>query len=153
MGIFPNTDSLRRLFTAVLQSQHDEWQDGRRHFSQQSMARLLQPDGPSLLTNPHYNTRISPGGSDTAAHDRPSGRLTIVSSRTSLATSWPVTAIGGSPRFWPTEQTPFDARQPRSGRLRVRHAPVFGLSKRVRQIEAGPDPALVVLASKTAARP
>ena len=70
MGIFPNTDSLRRLFTAVLQSQHDEWQDGRRHFSQQSMARLLQPDGPSLLTNPHYNTRISPGGSDTAAFRR-----------------------------------------------------------------------------------
>ena len=38
--------------TAVLQDQHDEWQDGRRHFSQQSMARLMHPDGPPLLTNP-----------------------------------------------------------------------------------------------------
>lgn len=52
VGIFPNTASLLRLFTAVLQDQHDEWQDGRRHFSQQSMARLLHPDGPALLTNP-----------------------------------------------------------------------------------------------------
>ena len=48
----PNTDSLLRLFTAVLQDQHDEWQDGRRHFSQQSMVRVLHPDGPALLTNP-----------------------------------------------------------------------------------------------------
>jgi hypothetical protein len=47
-----NTASLVRLFTAVLQDQHDEWQDGRRHFSEQSMARLLHPDGPPLLTNP-----------------------------------------------------------------------------------------------------
>ncbi|MGA7913208.1 MAG: transposase [Candidatus Dormiibacterota bacterium] len=30
VGIFPNTDSLLRLFTAVLQDQHDEWQDGQR---------------------------------------------------------------------------------------------------------------------------
>jgi putative transposase len=52
VGIFPNTASLMRLFTAVLQDQHDEWQDGRRHFSQQSMARLLHPEGPLLLTNP-----------------------------------------------------------------------------------------------------
>jgi len=52
VGIFPNTDSLLRLFTAVLQDQHDEWQDGRRHFSQQSMVRLLHPEGPALLTNP-----------------------------------------------------------------------------------------------------
>ncbi len=40
------------LFTAVLQDQHDEWQDGRRHFSQQSMVRVLHPEGPALLTNP-----------------------------------------------------------------------------------------------------
>jgi len=52
VGIFPNTDSLLRLFTAVLQDQHDEWQDGRRHFSQQSMARVMHPAGPPLLTNP-----------------------------------------------------------------------------------------------------
>jgi hypothetical protein len=45
-------EPLLRLFTAVLQDQHDEWQDGRRRFSQQSMARLLRPDGPALLTNP-----------------------------------------------------------------------------------------------------
>jgi hypothetical protein len=37
---------------AQLQDQHDEWQDGRRRFSQQSMARLLHPGGPLLLTNP-----------------------------------------------------------------------------------------------------
>jgi transposase-like protein len=52
VGIFPNTASLVRLFSAVLQDQHDEWQDGRRHFSQQSMSRLLHPDGLPLLTNP-----------------------------------------------------------------------------------------------------
>ena len=52
VGIFPNTASLVRLFTAVLQDQHDEWQDGRRHFSQQSMSLLLKPQGPPLLTNP-----------------------------------------------------------------------------------------------------
>ena len=52
VGIFPNTDSLLRLFTAVLEDQHDEWQDGRRHFSQQSMGRVMHPDGPPLLTNP-----------------------------------------------------------------------------------------------------
>jgi len=45
VGIFPNTAALLRLTTAVLQEQHDEWQDGRRHFSQQSM-QLLNPDPP-----------------------------------------------------------------------------------------------------------
>ena len=34
------------------EDQHDEWQDDRRLFSQQSMARLLNPEGPPLLTNP-----------------------------------------------------------------------------------------------------
>ena len=51
VGIFPNSAALLRLTTAVLQEQHDEWQDGRRHFSQQSMARL-NPDAPPLLANP-----------------------------------------------------------------------------------------------------
>jgi hypothetical protein len=38
-------------------------------------------------------------------------------------------ATGGSRRFWPTAQTPFDARQPQSGRLRIRpHRCVFGLT-------------------------
>jgi transposase-like protein len=51
VGIFPNSASLLRLSTAVLQEQHDEWQDGRCHFSQQSMARL-DPDNQDRLTNP-----------------------------------------------------------------------------------------------------
>ena len=51
VGIFPNSDSLLRLATAVLQEQHDEWQDGKRHFSQASLA-LLSGDGQQLLTNP-----------------------------------------------------------------------------------------------------
>jgi hypothetical protein len=46
-----NSASLLRLSTAVLQEQHDEWQDGRCHFSQQSMARL-DPDNQDRLTNP-----------------------------------------------------------------------------------------------------
>lgn len=52
VGIFPTTASLLRLATAVVQDQHDEWQDERRLFSQQSMAQLLNPEGPPLLTNP-----------------------------------------------------------------------------------------------------
>ena len=51
LRLIQGRDSRLRLFTAVLQDQHDEWQDGRRHFSQQSMARVLHPDGPALLTN------------------------------------------------------------------------------------------------------
>ena len=51
MGTFPNSESLRRLATAVLQEQHDEWQDGKRHFSEASVA-LLSGDGQQLLTNP-----------------------------------------------------------------------------------------------------
>jgi transposase-like protein len=51
VGIFPNSASLLRLSTAVLQDQHDEWQDGRCHFSQQSMARL-DPSADPRLTNP-----------------------------------------------------------------------------------------------------
>src|ERR671928_1038673 len=49
VGIFPNTAALLRLTTAVLAEQDDEWQDGRRHFSQQSMAQLLT-DPPALPT-------------------------------------------------------------------------------------------------------
>ena len=51
VGIFPNTAALLRLTTAVLQEQHDEWQDGRRHFSQQFM-QLLNPD--PHLCSPTY---------------------------------------------------------------------------------------------------
>ena len=42
VDIFPNTAALLRLATSVLQEQHDEWQDGRRHFSQQSMAQACE---------------------------------------------------------------------------------------------------------------
>ena len=51
VAIFPNSASLLRLSTAVLQEQHDEWQDGRCHFSQQSMARP-NPTNQDRLTNP-----------------------------------------------------------------------------------------------------
>ena len=51
VGIFPNTAALLRLTTAVLVERHDEWQDGRRHFSQQSMAQLLA-GAPALPTSP-----------------------------------------------------------------------------------------------------
>ncbi len=49
VGIFPNAAALLRLTTAVLVEQDDEWQDGRRHFSQQSMAQLLTA-APALPT-------------------------------------------------------------------------------------------------------
>ena len=56
VGIFPNSASLLRLSTAVLQVQHDEWPDGRCHFSQQSIGRLdpnsAPPDQPT-----HRRTR------------------------------------------------------------------------------------------------
>ena len=42
---------LLRLFTAVLQDQHDEWQDGRRHFSRAVDGSRDALDGPPLLTN------------------------------------------------------------------------------------------------------
>ena len=49
VGIFPNAASLLRLATAVLQEQHDEWQDGKRAFSQASMQRLITGD--DVMTN------------------------------------------------------------------------------------------------------
>ena len=49
VGIFPNAASLLRLATAVLQEQHDEWQTGKRAFSQLSMQRLITGD--DITTN------------------------------------------------------------------------------------------------------
>ena len=49
VGIFPNATSLLRLATAVLQEQHDEWQTGKRAFSQLSMQRLFTTD--DITTN------------------------------------------------------------------------------------------------------
>ena len=46
-----------RLATAVVQDQHDEWQDDRRLFGQQSMARMPHPDGPPAA---HPSRRASP---------------------------------------------------------------------------------------------
>lgn len=43
VGIFPNEASLLRLGTAVLQEQHDEWQEGKRAFSMASMKLVLAP--------------------------------------------------------------------------------------------------------------
>jgi len=34
MGVLPNSESLLLLSTTVVQEQHDEWLDGRLHFSQ-----------------------------------------------------------------------------------------------------------------------
>jgi hypothetical protein len=51
VGIFLQHRALLRLFTAVPQDHHDEWHEGRRHFSQ-CVACVLHPDGPALLTNP-----------------------------------------------------------------------------------------------------
>ena len=54
MGIFPTRASLIRLVGMVLFEQDDEWQDGRRYFRPESMARIdavVDPEevSPTLL--------------------------------------------------------------------------------------------------------
>jgi len=44
VGIFPDRASVIRLVGALLNELDDEWQVGRRYFSQASMKRLLEPD-------------------------------------------------------------------------------------------------------------
>lgn len=44
VGIFPDQESVIRLVGSVLMELDDEWQVGRRYFSQASMKKLLEPE-------------------------------------------------------------------------------------------------------------
>ena len=44
VGVFPDQDSVIRLVGSLLMEVDDEWQIGRRYFSQASMKELLEPE-------------------------------------------------------------------------------------------------------------
>jgi putative transposase len=51
VGVFPDGASATRLVGAVLLEIADEWQIGRRYFSLETMARLIEPE-PLLVAEP-----------------------------------------------------------------------------------------------------
>ena len=53
VGIFPNQVALLRPASAVLQEQHDESQDGKRQFSQESRRQLIHADEIATLPIPY----------------------------------------------------------------------------------------------------
>lgn len=58
VGVFPDAPSVVRLVGAVLMEQADEWEVGRRYFSQESMRKLVEP--PPILTAEPQPLRLAP---------------------------------------------------------------------------------------------
>jgi putative transposase len=48
VSIFPDAASVLRVVGSILIEAHDEWQAGRRYFSQDSMRKLKEPDSDRL---------------------------------------------------------------------------------------------------------